>query len=166
MPNYWIMAPIANDARGHFDQVWSYDKSKGVISIGWNVGQFDSPQQLEEMYWLEAPRRIERGEKKPWGAHGLRQLKCFWYKVKARDKILARRGIGSVIGMGEVTGHPFYSREMAQEQAGPFPEDHAYFLHVRWKDLEKVITSPRFSSHALCALEEPRFREITEGNEL
>ncbi len=139
MPNYWLMAPFNSGEVAQFEQVWNYDRTKRVISIGWDVGQFDSPEQMEEEYWLEVRRQITRGETKPWTTHGLDQLKTFWYEIKAGDWIVARRGLRKILGAGEVTGPPFYNREMAREQAGKFPEDHAYFLPVNWTDCEKDL---------------------------
>lgn len=165
MPNFWVMAPFNGDKARQFDQIWQYDRRNNVISIGWDVGQFDSSEQMERKYWLEADRQNKEAGQEIWGKHGLRQLKRFWFEVKPGDKIVARRGRGKVIGLGVIADHPRYNREMASEQAGTFSEDHAYFLPVRWIDFEKELTPYYFPMYTLCPLKEIKFREITEGIE-
>ncbi len=41
MAKYWVIAPIHYDNLQGFNQYWEYDWEKGVISIGWNMGDIE-----------------------------------------------------------------------------------------------------------------------------
>ena len=121
MPKNWVMAPYEHNSR-KFNQVWKYDRENGVISIGWNVGYIESPEELSRTYWQDPVSNSEG-----WGEYGLKQLTMFWSDIKPRDRIIARAGRMRIADVGTVIGTPFYDARMGVEQEG----DHAYFLPVR-----------------------------------
>ena len=153
MAKNWVMAPLENEP-GHFDQVWKYDRENNVISIGWDVGGFDSPKELKSRYQERA--RVNEN----WTETGFRQLKAFWYDIKPGDRIIARRGRKKIVGIGTVVGSPFYSPKMKVEQAGTFEPDHAYFLPTEWKDFEREFPDIKFGMHTLYPVPDDRFEEF------
>ncbi len=157
MAKNWVMAPFSYDARKNFDQVWKYDRENNVISIGWDVEAFDSRQELESKY-RETARVNER-----WTETGLSQLIQFWYDIKSGDRIIARGGRKKIVGVGTVTGAPFYSPNMRVEQAGSFKADHAYFLPVEWNDSEREFPKITFGMHTLYSVRDDQFEQLVNG---
>ena len=146
MAKKWVMAPFANNR--HFDRVWKYDIDNAVISIGWNVGDFSSLEELEQKYW-------EHGG---WKQGGLAQLRDFWDSIRQGDRIIARRGRKKIVGVGVVTGPPFYSPERKVEQSS----DHAYFLPVQWDNFEREFPDDKFGQRprTLRPISDACFREL------
>ena len=162
MPNYWVMAPFDSDKAKQFDQIWKYDCSHNVISIGWDVGPFDSPDELENRLQAKVAEQVRLGHK-PWGPHGLRQLKRFWYEVSEGDLIIARQGLSKVVGLAKVKSSAYYNADMAKDQAGSFCKDHAYFRNVRWNDFDKRQASRKLHRHTILPINEDRFRQLIGG---
>jgi hypothetical protein len=36
MPRYWVIAPVESNNAQRFDNVWKFDDTKSLISIGWS----------------------------------------------------------------------------------------------------------------------------------
>ena len=158
MAKNWVMAPFNHSERPRFDQVWNYDRENSVISIGWDLGSFGSRDELQSKF-------RERIERNGWGNHGLAQLILFWYEIKPGDRIIARGGLRKIVGVGTVTGSPFYSPEMKADQGGDvFKGDHGYFLPVKWDDFERVFPSNKFSRHTLYSVSDDRFDALVDGH--
>ena len=157
MAKNWIMAPFNHSERARFDQVWKFDRENSVISIGWDLGNFDSREGLQNKY-------TDRMELNGWTKAGLTQLIRFWFDIKLGDRIVARGGVRKVVGVGTVTGAPFYSPEMKVTQGGDvFEGHHGYFLPVNWKDCEREFPSSKFSRHTLYSVSDDGFHTLVEG---
>ena len=157
MAKNWIMAPFNHSERPRFDQVWNYDRENGVISIGWDLGDFGTREELQSKFG-------ERIERNGWRKHGLAQLTLFWYEIKPGHRIIARGGTRRIVGVGTVTGPPFYSPQMKAEQGGGvFNGDHGYFLPVQWNDFERVFPSNTFPQQTLYSVSNDRFDALVDG---
>ena len=157
MAKNWVMAPFNHSERPRFDQVWKYDRENSVISIGWDLGEFRSREELQNKY-------RERIERNGWTKAGLTQLIRLWFDIKLGDRIIARGGTRKIVGVGTVTGAPFYSPEMKVTQGGDvFESDHGYFLPVNWKDFEREFPSNKFSRHTLYSVSDDGFHALVDG---
>ena len=153
MPKNWVMAPLEHNPRQEFNRVWEYDRQNGVISIGWSMGGFKSPEELQRKYARNAG--IEG-----WGKRGLSMLKKFWYEIKPGDRIIARAGRSQIVDVGEVTGAPFYDPQKGVEQGGPFGVFHQYFLPVQWRGIGVVFPVLEFSMLTLYDVTDDRFEKL------
>ena len=160
MQNNWVMAPSRNDKQGKFDRFWRYARENSVISIGWDVGDFDSQEELERKYRERASQELEG-----WTENGLEKLTKFWYDMKPGDRIIARRGRKKIVGLGTVTGAPSRDPKMKAEQAGAFEPDHAYFLPVKWNDFEREFPNDVFGQRppTLLSIPDDRFQKLVGG---
>ncbi len=157
MAKNWVMAPFNHSERPRFDQVWKYDRENSVISIGWDLGDFRSREELQNKY-------RERIGRNGWTKAGLTQLTRFWFDIKPGDRIIARGGTRKIVGVGTVTGSPFYSPDMkAAQGGGVFEGDHGYFLPVNWKDFERAFPSNKFSRHTLYSVSDDSFSALVDG---
>ena len=157
MARNWVMAPFDYSERAKFNQVWKYDCENNLISIGWNMGEFDSRDELRN--------KFQKGiEQYGWTKAGLSVLTNFWYGIKRGDRIIARGGRRRIIGVGTVTGSPFYNFEMKAAQGGDiFKGDHAYFLPVAWNEFKREFPSNKFSGRALYEVSDDRFNTLVDG---
>lgn len=157
MSRNWVIAPYHFDRPEAFEQVWNFDRSKGVIAIGWNTGDLSdlSPEEIQNRYtekWRDRSRV------------GLNQVLKFWREIQPGDRIIARGGRKKIVGIGTATGPAFYDQRKGAERIGRLDiEPYENFLPVRWES--GVIEFPDIVFGMLTVYELPddRFEKLTTG---
>ena len=141
MPRYWIIAPNANDEL--YDAVWRFDLAHNCISIGWVALGDLSTIDLEELRQRVEAAYPERSRR----SHQLitNMVWSFSHEIAQGDVIIARRGLSTLSGVGEVTAP--YSFVAGQNPA----VDHPHFIQVNWKDTPrgKQFKKAQFAQHTV-----------------
>lgn len=151
MLRYWAIAPTDYGDRGEFNRCWQFDREHGVISIGWDVGEPHSIEDLAEKY-------AETAAVEDWTQHGLNMLKKFWFEIGPGDRVIARAGRKRIVGVGTVLGEPYFHFEDGGSSWG------ANFLPIQWDDVVEIdFERMVFGMHTIYELSEPRFEELVGG---
>ena len=51
----WLIAPAKHEPNRNFDRCWEYDRDRGVIAVGWDIGQPKDRDDLRVLWgsvWL------------------------------------------------------------------------------------------------------------------
>ena len=153
MVRYWAIAPSMHKPFERFERCWQYDRDNGIIAIGWDVGAPESRDDLKRKYEEVASRM---GRRDGWGQRGLQMLAKFWYEIRIGDQIIARAGRKKIVGVGTVTGQPYYDEDGDRFTWG------CNFLPVRWDSLgEKMFPELVFPMDTIIELQETRFEQLT-----
>ncbi len=151
MPRYWAIAPSDYSDRDEFERCWRFDREHELISIGWDVGQPQSREDLEDKYARAAADE-------DWTQHGLNMLQKFWFEISPGDRVIARAGRKRIVGIGSVRGGPYFDLEDGESSWG------ANFLPIQWDDVEEIeFADMVFGMHTIYELSEPRFEELVGG---
>ena len=151
MLRYWAIAPSDYGDRKEFERCWQSDRQHGVISIGWDVGEPHSTEDLEKKY-------AEAAADEDWTQHGLNMLKKFWFEIGPGDRVIARAGRKRIVGIGTVRGEPYFHPEDGESSWG------GNFLPIEWDDVEEIeFPHIVFGMHTIYELSEPRFENLTGG---
>ena len=118
MVRYWVIAPYhdprttwperALDQKG-VEQAWLYDTKKDVIAIGWReVGDLvdSSEADIKRLclnFW----------DKKKAGQYAGNLIR-FWHCMNPGDRVIARKGRKTIIGLGTIKGTAYFSRQKAE----------------------------------------------------
>ena len=159
MVRYWVIAPIHYDDVQIFDQYWQYDLDKGVISIGWGMGD------ISNISYEEFQTRFQNEFPEEW--RNRHQVWNFWSSIQEGDYVIARAGRKRVAGVGVVSGPAFYSLQMAQEQnKGVNDHPNENFLPVRWEGKDKEFRRQVFGMQTVTEMTAARFEELfnNDGN--
>jgi restriction system protein len=163
MTRYWVIAPYDSTRPELFDKAWEYDLVHGTIAIGWRqlwdlsdlADKDDLRSRIEQAYGEGMSKgSITRDTNAVW---------AFLHEIEPGDVVIARRGTKRIIGIGEVTGPPFYDETRGQERLGNLSDDwYARFLPVRWEDRQIDFDSIVFSFYTLYEIPEEKYRELTQ----
>jgi hypothetical protein len=133
MKSTWAIAPYENNE--HWEEIWQFDRANNVISIGWswlgNVIGLDENQirrKIKTQHPEYKSRKIE---------HIIGQFR-FLHEIEVGHRILARKGLMQIRGLGVVTKiHYFDSTKAAKLNIDDY--DFRNFLSVRWlEDFEPI----------------------------
>lgn len=102
--NVWIYAP-GSQASG-----FAVDRDLGLARVYWNV---DDVRNFPTREALHAKLQESRGEDKPSPIRDSKTLWTFARLVKPGDIIIARKGLRTIVGVGEVTAPYFYVPEVS-----------------------------------------------------
>ena len=132
MVRYWVIAPYHYDLPQAFKEAWKYDRENGVIAIGWNMGNL-AELSVEE---IQSRFRMEFSEE----LRSLHQVLKFWHGILPGDRIIARGGRRTIVGLGTVMGSAFYDPDKGIDRTGglgiiPYEQ----FLPVRWENVSEHI---------------------------
>ncbi|RLI75827.1 hypothetical protein DRO97_02355 [Archaeoglobales archaeon] len=158
MTRYWVIAPYDSTKTQIFEKVWEYDLNNGTIAVGWSdlgdVSEMSKPE-LESRY------------KEVYGEINNRDINAIWkfyHEISIGDIIIARRGTKKIIGIGTVTGKPFYSEEKGKERVANLTEDfYPNFISVKWEEKEIEFDKPVFSFYTLYEIPEEKYHSLVEG---
>ena len=152
MTRYWAIAPAEYSPKGKigtkFQKCWQYDIARGIISVGWDLGE--NPQSREHLAWL-----WEEYADPEWASSRacFGMLEKFWFDIEPGDKLIARAGLTRYVGLGEFQGDPFYDQDALGETWG------CSFRRVLWEPCPEERNSPlRFTRRTLYALRPDQFR--------
>jgi restriction system protein len=163
MTRYWVIAPYDSTRPELFDKVWEYDLAHGTIAIGWRelwdlsdlADKDDLRSRIEQTY---GNRSISRDTNAVW---------AFLHEIEPGDVVIARRGTKRIIGIGEVTGPPFYDETRGAERLGNLSDNwYARFLPVRWEDRQIDFDRIVFSFYTLYEIPEEKYRELTQEEKM
>ncbi|MEX0727344.1 MAG: endonuclease NucS domain-containing protein [Planctomycetaceae bacterium] len=162
MSRYWVIAPVESKRAELFDNVWNFDRSNGVISIGWmelgDVSQM-SREELQETVTSTYPE-------KPPQTRSLisNMLWAFYHEIKPGDIVIARRGRKTLAGVGTVTASSFYSQGKNPYLSSK-DYSHSNFLSVRWHDTPQNIVYPTvvFLMPTVSELTSEQYEQVIEG---
>ena len=139
---YWKIAP------GQGAMYWDTWVNEGCATIGWNdLGDISGLSHEEFAARLE-PLLEEYPD---WTKAGTMQAWIF-SRIQTGDRIVANKGMSTVLGIGTVTGGYSY------DSTGP----HHHKLEVRWDDLNEREIPRRGWRKTLVKLGEEDFAEISE----
>ena len=151
MTRYWAIAPAEYSPKGKigtkFQKCWQYDLARGVISVGWDLGE--TPESREHLAWLG-----EEYADPEWANSRacFRMLEKFWFAIEPGDMVVARAGLTRHVGLGEFQGHAFYDQDAVGETWG------CSFRSVLWEPFQGERNSPiRFTRPTLYALQPDQF---------
>ena len=152
MPHYWIIAPV--EAGPLFDNVWQFDLSNDIISIGW--GQLGdtlemSQQQLEQAVEVAYPARTPASKR-----YIRKTIWTFVHDINLGDFVIARRGLKVLEAVGRVSRPAFYEREK-----NPFLP-HPRFLGVSWEKPphRKEFLTSVFIQNTIQTVTEEHFQKL------
>jgi restriction system protein len=162
MSRYWIIAPFQSNDPKLFDDVWQFDLSNNLISIGWarvgNVSAMDRDGVVDAVD-AGCPDSTPPAKRQIAG-----MLWAFYHEIAPGDTVIARRGRKQLAAVGTVRAHATYipgrNPLLAVERA------HPNFLEVEWHETPRDILFPTivFPMQTLTELQETRFRQLVEGH--
>jgi hypothetical protein len=124
---YWVIAPYNSTVPQVFDKAWEYDLQNGTIAVGWTeLGDISklSKLELKSKYIETYGDDIAKGSV----TRDVNALWRFYHEVLPG----ARRGTMKVIGIGTITGDPFYDRKKGRERVANLTDNvYANFIPVR-----------------------------------
>jgi restriction system protein len=157
MAKYWIIAPGENTNGFIFNELWQFDLSNDLISIGWSeLGDLSKKEKKDilEMVSVAFPD-------KPAHTKSLivNMLWSFYNEIELGDVIIARKGRKELAGVGIVMRKAYYA-----PNTNPLIS-HSHFLNVKWKDTPRNISFPFivFPMHTLSEFSEEKYRELVSG---
>jgi len=166
MSRYWVVAPYFADITSPnsviFDRVWSYDLNHSTIAIGWN--------SLEDVSILSKPELgLVYRKKYPDSSLShttlvVNMIWSFYHEIKPGDIIIARKGRKIIVGIGTVTGMPFYDKEKGIKRVGNsnIYYDYPNFLPVEWENRKKYFENIVFGMSTLYSITQDKARSFIE----
>ena len=160
MPTTWAIAPFEARDSQVFDDVWAFDLTNHVISIGWHeLGDCSGLARSDLL-----SKVVITYPKLPLATHTLvtNMLWAFWHEIKVGDTIVARRGRKALVGIGRVTGPASYS-------PGRNPAcNHPNVLPVQWDSSSGPVSfdSLVFAMHTVWELPADRWEIVANATTL
>ena len=141
VPRYWVIAPF-DVTLPAFEQVWQFDLTNGVISLGWSeLGDisaldWDAIKALvEENFPNYNPSSITRVTNMLWK---------FFHEIHEEDIVLAQRGRNVLAAVGTVKRTAYFDPNGNPELTDNFPDKiNTYFLGIRWHDAPRDLNLHR-----------------------
>lgn len=162
MKRYWVIAPYNSTKPKIFEKVWEYDLKNGTIALGWiELGDIS---ELREKSELESRYRGVYGDtvSKSACTRDVNALWGFYHEISPGDVVIARRGTKKIIGIGTVTGSPFYDEKRGRERVAHSTEDfYSKFLPVKWEEREIEFDRIVFSFYTIYEISEEKYRTLT-----
>jgi hypothetical protein len=126
---FWIIPPYANDPEyeDRFEEYWRHDTENSkqhCISIGWDIDDPKGKSVQEIAAMLSASGTF--------GNNVPHIIFKFMNEIAEGDRVVARKGVSEVIGIGTVTREGFYDSEFCQNLEAAKEDHHKMFLGVRW----------------------------------
>jgi hypothetical protein len=161
MKRYWVIAPYNSTIPEVFDKVWEYDFTNGTIAVGWR--ELRNTSHLGEKSELESRYRKVYGDSvsKSTCTRDVNALWRFYHEVSPGDMVIARRGTKRIIGVGTVTGSPFYDENRGIERVAHLIEDYySNFISVQWEEREIEFDRIVFSFYTIYEISEEKYRSL------
>lgn len=165
MSRYWVIAPYNSTVPQVFDKAWEYDLQNRTIAVGWtklgDISKLSKPE-LKSKYMETYSDNIA----KSFVTKGVNALWRFYHGVLPGDIVIARRGTKKIIGIGTVTGDPFYDKEKGRERVANLTDDvYANFIPVRWNEKEITFDRIVFSFFTIYEIPDEKYQRLVEGSE-
>ena len=155
-----MIAPYDSTRPEIFDKVWEYDLNNGTVAVGWNaLGDISglSKSDVESRFALVYGKRSARDINAIWRFH---------HEIAPDDVMVARRGRKRIIGIGTVTGPPFYDQVAGAARVGHSRDDpYSNFLPVRWEEKNIEFDRMRFAFQTLYEIDAGKYQHLVEGKE-
>jgi restriction system protein len=157
MTRFWVIAPYDSTKGEVFDRAWDYDVRNSTIAVGWR--QLGDVSRLDESQLRQ--RYGDVYGKTPMLARDCNSIWRFYHEISPGDVVVARRGTKKVVGIGTVTGPPFYDEVRAKERVGHLTDDfYPNFISVHWQAKEIQFDSIEFSFYTMYEISEERYGEV------
>jgi serine/threonine protein kinase len=159
---YWVIAVYHADRPEEFRQVWRFDLSNNVISVGW--ARLGDTSSLDEQALRAVIDRHYADKTAGAKESRFRMLWNFYHSIKPGDIVVAREGLKKIKAVGTVTSRAYYD---AGKAAGVYTTDKTYPNHidVRWHDSprDKVLPKQIFARQTLYEISQEKFRGLVEN---
>lgn len=158
---YWVIAPMESTTPEKlFQTAWEYDKHHGTIAVGWSTHTQDgesiaSDKALHEQTFAALThvnytsfedfqrsfRDLNEQCKLGWGPRAPKMIWEFHREIQRGDKVIARRGLNTILGIGTVTKTAYYDFTKGIARIGgssPIPDTHypyfrPRFIEIKWE---------------------------------
>lgn len=146
---YWVIAPYFSQKKKLFKQMWQYCLSNDVIAIGFYcLGDVRSmgKEELERHY---RKNYVVNGRKIGFKRQKFESLWDFLHEISDEDILIAREGLGKIIGKGTVKSKKTFFDEKRGKQIIPdkyelyFPN----FREVVWEEFSIKVEGQKFLQH-------------------
>jgi hypothetical protein len=148
MTRFWIIGTGSRDRR---EGLWEDCKNNGRIRIGFDINVDLSPYVALGEEKLKS--YVDSVRKENPGSAG--QCWKFAAEMTIGDKVIARKGKTTIVGLGEITSGYLFDENL---------DDYKQFRHVNWYPLNQEIrTTTEFKRDSVVELEEknPRYAYIS-----
>ncbi len=113
MTRYWVIPPYDATQPDLYDKAWQFDLREGVIAIGWRelgdptlLGADELRQRVREIWGPKVETLYSN------------ILWRFFHEVAPGDRVIARRGVKRMVGVGTVTRAAFRDEAMGVARVG------------------------------------------------
>jgi hypothetical protein len=134
---YWAIAPFEWKNQENWNQVWQYDLSHNVISIGYGVDR--NPKRLGPRELLKELRQIHKTRTTRSVDSIFRMVWAFYHEIKPRDIVIARKGLKCIAAVGKVKRAAHFDGKRIT--GNPFQYEN--FLDVDWQDEPRDLVFSR-----------------------
>ena len=94
----------------------------------------------------------------------IKTLWSFYHNISLGDIIIARRGTKKIIGIGTVTGAPFYDERKGKDRVANLTDDaYSNFIPVQWDIKEITFDKIVFSFYTMYKIPEEKYQNLIEG---
>ena len=164
MSKYWVIAPYDSTIPEIFDKVWEYDLQNKTIALGWieleDISKLSRPElraKYVETYGNSIAKSVVTKD--------TNALWAFYHEISPGDIIIARRGTKKIIGIGTVTGAPFYDSVKGRERVTNLTNNaYSNFIPVKWNEKEIAFDKIVFSFYTIYRIPEEKYQSLIEGN--
>jgi hypothetical protein len=169
MGRFWVIAPyrFEENTKEIFERAWQYDLENGTIAVGWR-------KFSRNIYHITNKNEFKWAYIKAYGEDQPAKRSSLWrflHEISMGDIIIARKGLKTIIGVGEVISEPFWDDEKGKARVGYIetqwnPDDFITpnFRKVKWE--EKVIHFDKqvFTLLPIYQITEEKFKLLIEGS--
>jgi len=164
MSKHWVVTPYNSTVPQVFDKAWEYDLQNGTIAVGWtdlgDISKLSKPELRSKYVEIYGDNISNMAV-----ARDVNALWRFYNEMLPGDTVIARRGTKKIIGIGTVTGDPFYDREKGKKRVADLTDEaYANFIPVRWNEKEIAFDKIVFSFYTIYEIPDERYHEIVEGS--
>ncbi|MBA4348704.1 MAG: hypothetical protein C0415_01760 [Thermodesulfovibrio sp.] len=164
MSRYWVIAPYDSTKLQIWENVWKYDLTNGVISIGWN--ELGNISNLNEKELKELIKSTYPKSSLGINTFSFNVLWNFYHNISIGDIVIARKGTKKIAGIGKVIKTAFYSKEDGEESVNNLT-DYYYpnFIGVEWNQQIKDIQFNEiiFSFQTMYEINENKYNSLLQG---
>ena len=118
---YWVIAPMESTTPEElFQTAWEYDKHHGTIAVGFPSGPAPVPSEVSDVSivthvncgsfddFQRSFRALKEQGELEWGPRAPKMIWEFHREIQPGDKVIARRGLSTILGIGTVTKTAYY----------------------------------------------------------
>jgi len=164
MVRYWVIAPYSAEDQDQWRKVWEFDKRNSIISIGWRelgdltVFNRESLRAAIDSSYKDSPSNIR--------SMYANMIWSFCHEIKPGDMVIARKGLKTIAGVGEVQSAAFYA---APSQLDSNSSDSPYSNHIPMKwlptPIDKSLGRVAFGRMTLYEISNDQYKSLVDDDE-